>query len=255
MSAQPGLRLDCTTRFLIQGQFICLQWVSPHYEAGDYKPRRNWENFPNQCICSLTMKFPNGKDNWLLRMVRGLGFECKSGNMPFLIGSKTNISFRPPELVLTYDMWASLGFLVALLLPKPMTLPLEVMDLTSSPKSSLGASLRLVEEDWRQLLGPPFNTHQLIKRGQLAAADSHGYQTLLLSKYLVEVYPQVIHMLKSNFCIGILWSPDSCNFRIYPIRKGSFGLIILGFVLGFFCRGVFETGFFYVTLAGLEFSM
>lgn len=132
MNAQPGLRLDCTTRFLIPDRSIYPQWVSPHDEAGDFKPRRNWENFPNHCIWSLMMKFPNKEDTLLFRMVSQLSFECKQGNIPSLIRSK--ILFRPPKLVFTYDMWlqASLGIFRFLLL-------LELMDFTSSLMLSLGA--------------------------------------------------------------------------------------------------------------------
>lgn len=146
---------------------ICLQWVLLHYEVGDFKPRRKWENFPNQCICSLMMKFPNGEDSWFLRMVSRLGFECKSGNMTFLIRSKTNTSFRPPELVLTYDMWlqAFLGFFRVLLLPEWMTLALEVMDLNILTKVILGSKSKACGGRPKQFLALPFITYQLDAKG------------------------------------------------------------------------------------------
>lgn len=77
MNAQPGLKLDFITRFLTQGQFTYLQWASPPYEAGDFEARRNWGNFPNQCISSLMMKFPNPEGSLFLRMMSQHDLECK----------------------------------------------------------------------------------------------------------------------------------------------------------------------------------
>lgn len=215
MNAQPGSRSDCITRFLIQDQFICLQWLSPHYEAGDFKARRNWENFPNQYICSLMTKFLKGEDSWLLRLVSWLNLECKPGNLPFLIRNKKNTSFRAPELVLTDDtqLQASLGFFRVLLLPELMTLALEVMDHTaSSLKSSLEAGLRL-GEDWGSSWDGPL-AH--INRWE---GLSWWLQVCMPTKLCCfqNTEERFIHKLYVISVQAFLWPPDSCNFQIYSI--------------------------------------
>ena len=139
---------------------ICLQWVSPHDEAGDFKPRRNWENFPKQCIWSLMMKFPNKDNTLLFRMLSQLGFECNSNNIPFLVRSK-NTTFRPPKLVFAFNMWlqASLGFPRVLLATWADDIVLRGHGLYIFTEVFFGSYLRPAEEGWRQFLVLPFSLH------------------------------------------------------------------------------------------------
>lgn len=104
MNAQPGLKLDCITRFLIQGQFICLQWALPHSKAGDFEAKRNWGNFPNQYISDLMMKFPNLEESLFLQMMSQLVLECKPDGKTLLDwGKNSNVFLKPPQLILTHD--------------------------------------------------------------------------------------------------------------------------------------------------------
>lgn len=102
---------DFWVEFLISSllslfRFICLQWALRHYEAGDFEPRRNWGNFPNQCIWSLMMKFLKQKtvyfQEWWANSV--LNGNQNTALFTLVRDKHPSIFFGPPQLVLIHSV-------------------------------------------------------------------------------------------------------------------------------------------------------